>query len=68
MSFFDNISYTIYIRVLKLGQKVALAESFKMICLRVTLTEGEGHMITLKCGNGDFFAVFVLEYLWHFLQ
>ena len=49
--FFDNISYAIYIRVMKLGQNVAYEKTFKMMCHRSTLTEGQGHKINLKCGN-----------------
>ena len=53
--FFGNISYAIYITVMKLGHKVAYEETFKMVCHRSSLTEGQGHKINLKCEN------------WHFL-
>ena len=43
--FFDNISYTIFIRVMNLSKNVAFAETFEMMSLRLTLTEGEGHNI-----------------------
>ena len=56
--FFDNISYTIYIRVMKLGQKVGYKKTFKMMCHMSTLTKGQGHKINLKCGNKHFLAVF----------
>ena len=67
LEFFDNISYTIYIRVLKLGQKVVYEVTFKMMCHMVTLTKGQGHKMNLRCENWHFLTVFELEYLWHYL-
>ena len=65
--FFDNISCVNFIRVMKLGQKVAYMETFKMMCHMTTLTQGQGHKMNLKCENRHFFGVFELEYLWHSL-
>ena len=49
--FFDNISFAIYITVMKLGQKVGYEKTFQMMRHRSTLTKGQGHKINLKCGN-----------------
>ena len=56
--FFDNISYAIYIRVMKLDQKVAYEETFKMMYHRLTLTKGQGHRVHLKFGKMAFFEFF----------
>ena len=53
---------------MKLGKKVAFAETFERVCLRVTLIEGKGHKINLRWGNWLFFALFDIEYLWYYLQ
>ena len=58
LEFSDNISFAIYIRVMKLGQKVGYEKTFKMTCNMSTLTKGQGHKINLKCGNWHFLAVF----------
>ena len=43
---FDNISSAIYIREVKLGQKLAPEETFKMACYRSILAEVQGHKIS----------------------
>ena len=48
---------------MKLGQKVAYMETFKMMCHMTTLTQGQGHKMNLECENWHFFAVFDLEFL-----
>ena len=52
----DNISGTIYSRVIKLGQKVVCEKTFKMICQRMTLTQGQGHRGHLELGKNAFFV------------
>ena len=44
----DNISETINARVMKLGPKVVCGKTFKFIHSRMTLTQGQGHRVTLK--------------------
>ena len=46
---------------MKLGQKVAYEETFKMVCHRTTLTEGQGRKMNLKCGNGYFLQFLTLN-------
>ena len=65
--FFDNISCVICIRVMKLGQKVAYEETFKMMCHKTTSAKGQGHKVNLKCENRHFWAIFDLEYIWYYL-
>ena len=53
-----NYSDTIYSRVMKLGQRVACGETFKMIWPRVTLTFTQGHSIYWKFGKKPFLNIF----------
>ena len=53
-----NISDTIYSRVMKVGQRVAYWETFKMIRPWVTLIFCQGHSIYLKFGKKPFLNIF----------
>ena len=45
----DNISDTINSRVMKLDQKVVCDKTFKTMQVKMTLTQGQGHRVNLKC-------------------
>ena len=53
-----NISDTIYSNVLKVGQRVACGETFKMIWHWVTLTSGQGHSIYWKFKKKPYLTIF----------
>ena len=66
LTIFDNISDTIYSRVLTLGPKVACEESLKIIWTMVTLTLVKVTVFTVNLENIHFLIVFDnISYIFH---
>ena len=66
--FLSKLGNTIQSRVMKLAQKVVCVKTFKMICHRLTLPEGQGHRVSLTFGKMSIFDVFPQYLLRYFYQ